>query len=673
MVGQSPEQTTPNAEGNDRTMRVARIVLSLCAVALALLCTSRYGVGTTPDSASYLSAARSLLAGKGFLYFDSRVYTQWPPLFPTLLALFGAVGIEPLTGARLLNSAAFGAIVFLASRLFAGSTASRAFTLLGTVAVLLSAPLLTVSIMTWSEPVFIVLMLSFVLLLARFLNRPSLSALLAVSAVAALACLQRYAGVTLILAGSLLIVVATSKASVVQRLKYLVAFGVVSATPLALWLLRNRLAGATVGGHSFRPASVGQLTRAFSVGLDTLVPWFFTARAPYPARIIGLGIILALAAVLAVVAHVKLRERGRSRLTHVATVVAVGTVYFCFLATSAAGLGWDPEPRLMAPLYVLAMVLVATGAEAALHLLQVAESRQRWLAPAGIGVCALWLLYPLTETYHSVRHSWQHGPGGYSTPAWQQSAMMAWLRQHPLDGAIYSNVPDAVYILTGATAETTPHHYWTPADFAHRMAYTQASQRYVVWSYYLRWHFLYELQELISRYEMQEIASFPDGKVFRLLGEAQGPPAFAVYRFWSPRTSKHRYTVDKAERDRLVNDRSGAWVYEGPAFHVFMTCEAPMVPVYRFRSEDLGIEFYTIDEQERDKLTASDADWTDEGIAWYAYAEKARDDLAPVHRLWSDRLGYHFYTASEDEKTKLSNDPAHTWTDEGIAWYAYGP
>ena len=35
--------------------------------------------------------ARSLLAGQGYRYPDGGVYTQWPPLFPTLLAAIGLV------------------------------------------------------------------------------------------------------------------------------------------------------------------------------------------------------------------------------------------------------------------------------------------------------------------------------------------------------------------------------------------------------------------------------------------------------------------------------------------------------------------------------------------------------------------------------------------------------
>ncbi len=58
------------------------IAAGIAGVLLCLVCTSRYGVGVSPDSANYLSAARSLLSGTGFRYCDGGIYTHWPPLFP---------------------------------------------------------------------------------------------------------------------------------------------------------------------------------------------------------------------------------------------------------------------------------------------------------------------------------------------------------------------------------------------------------------------------------------------------------------------------------------------------------------------------------------------------------------------------------------------------------------
>ena len=61
-------------------------LLGLIGVSLVLAGTSRYGVGLSPDSTVYVSVARNLLAGRGYVTFDgapirnARLYSRrcWP-------------------------------------------------------------------------------------------------------------------------------------------------------------------------------------------------------------------------------------------------------------------------------------------------------------------------------------------------------------------------------------------------------------------------------------------------------------------------------------------------------------------------------------------------------------------------------------------------------------------
>jgi hypothetical protein len=67
-------------------------------VVLVLVSTSQHGVGISPDSTCYISAARSVLAGKGYLNALEAPFVHWPLLFPSILALLGVTGIGPLEG-----------------------------------------------------------------------------------------------------------------------------------------------------------------------------------------------------------------------------------------------------------------------------------------------------------------------------------------------------------------------------------------------------------------------------------------------------------------------------------------------------------------------------------------------------------------------------------------------
>ncbi|MBN1362295.1 MAG: hypothetical protein JW993_16995 [Sedimentisphaerales bacterium] len=146
-----------------------------------------------------------------------------------------------------------------------------------------------------------------------------------------------------------------------------------------------------------------------------------------------------------------------------------------------------------------------------------------------------------------------------------------------------------------------------------------------------------------------------------------------VYRFWSPLTGGHFYTMDEWEKEKLLVDYADVWIYEGIGYRAYPDRSDPACkPVYRFWSPDLAKHFYTISESERQKVADEQgATWAYEGVAFYAYPEGAQPEWAlPVYRFWSASLGSHFYTMDLAERDKVVNEYAGIWSYEGIAWYA---
>jgi hypothetical protein len=147
-----------------------------------------------------------------------------------------------------------------------------------------------------------------------------------------------------------------------------------------------------------------------------------------------------------------------------------------------------------------------------------------------------------------------------------------------------------------------------------------------------------------------------------------------VWRFWSPVTNRHFYTISPAERDTLLTTYWYTWTYEGPAFKACVTEYHPgLSPVYRFWSPVSSCHFYTISEDEKDNLVANYSYfWTYEGIAFYAFPEGAQPvGTLPLYRFWSPVSSSHFYTISEDEKDWLIANHPSFWTYEGTAFYAF--
>lgn len=152
-------------------------------------------------------------------------------------------------------------------------------------------------------------------------------------------------------------------------------------------------------------------------------------------------------------------------------------------------------------------------------------------------------------------------------------------------------------------------------------------------------------------------------------------PVASVYRFWSATLGHHFYTISETEKDKLSTLYPDVWEFEGTAFYAFPEGSQPAEasPVYRFWSDALGGHFYTIQEDEKDKLIDEYPDvWTFEGEAFYAYPGGSQvEGTKPIYRFWSADLSGHFYTIDEGEKDKLIEQYPHVWTYEGVAWHAY--
>ncbi len=147
-----------------------------------------------------------------------------------------------------------------------------------------------------------------------------------------------------------------------------------------------------------------------------------------------------------------------------------------------------------------------------------------------------------------------------------------------------------------------------------------------------------------------------------------------VYRFWSPVIAHHFYTIRVSERDKLIYNYAGAWIYEGIAYYAFAQADRPgVVPIYRFWSGALGSHFFTTDAAEKTRRIDNEAAvWTYEGIAFYVYPGGSQPaGTSGVYRFQSPTRIGHFYTLSQTERDKLLTLSPLVWTYELIAWYAY--
>ena len=402
----------------------------------AVIAVTAKGLYVSPDAVFYVGTARNWLDGRGFTPPPGLPPLEhFPPLFTVVLAAVGKLGMDPLTGARVVNALAFAGIVLLVGAVVRAQTRSVPAALVAAVLAAAAVDLLTYSASALTEPLFILLGLAALVVLASYLEEPRPALLAGAAALAAAAFLTRYVGVAL---------VVTGVAALLWRRRWWAAgvFGAVSATPVGLWLVWAGGRGTsdrTVAVHMFGAGYLGQAARPLS---RWIVPW------PKPP----VGLLLALLLVAAGAALARRRPATAEARPSLSWLLAVFTVtYLAVLLanralTDATG---RLDARFLAPLHVVAVVL-AVPALWRRRLPAPALALTGLLVAAQVADAAAWTAGGLTDDSVSRR--------GYTATALRQSPLMAHAGQ-----PLYTNAPDAVYFVTGRTSTAIPvtHDYLT--------------------------------------------------------------------------------------------------------------------------------------------------------------------------------------------------------------------
>ena len=232
---------------DDRPLRFA-LGLTLAAVlgaALVLLYQSTHGVQMVfLDSLTYLSVARNLLQGDGFVRWSGQPFdAAWPPGYPLLLALASLGRFDPVAVAGPFNAALHGVTIFAAGCWLRQRIASRFLVGWGCLVLAGAAPLLKMTAAMMSDYAFALCVTLSLSQLDLFLARGRGRHLAAAAAGTGVAALTRYAGLPLI-AASLALLAWQPGISLRIKAVRAGAFTLLSLAPIGAWLYRNyRLTG----------------------------------------------------------------------------------------------------------------------------------------------------------------------------------------------------------------------------------------------------------------------------------------------------------------------------------------------------------------------------------------------------------------------------------------------
>ena len=253
--------------------------LAVLGTVLILAREVNYGANIVGDSVHYITIARNLLAGNGYIYKG-----PWPPLYPLLLAFFAIFGSSPADIAGMtgyLNAIAFGLTIFVFAIWLRARVRSRFLVVWACLACVLSMPLVDISASARPETLFILFTVLSFFAVNKFLDTDKRSCLIWAAIFTGLACLVRYLGVTIV-PSVLLLLLLQRDATFLKKVKNASVYSIIAMVPICVWVLRNILVIGSLTGHRFSSLTMRlvesgeyRLLFNFRSALSVVAEWVF--------------------------------------------------------------------------------------------------------------------------------------------------------------------------------------------------------------------------------------------------------------------------------------------------------------------------------------------------------------------------------------------------------------
>lgn len=499
--------------------RVTMLLIVALATGWVLYTSAPHGIGITPDSVHYLSAAQNL-AKTGSLYtYTDKPLVSWATAVSTLYAVGYLVGIQGETAAVVVNVASFVFILLISGLWLSHFLKGVAFAV-AMLAILLAKPVLFCALYAWSELPFVALTIIALYAVWRYVHSGKKSDWWVAAIVGARCPLMRYIGTSVTLCGTVFLLVYPYQT---LRRRVFVAAGYLLATslPLGLWLVRNKVVSGTLMG--VREASDYVLWDILWDTLNTWHGWFVPVDFARSRTILVLLMLVACVGVSWLMSRSwrKAAQPNRAALSLLAMFVAI---YSLQLVGSAATVRfYNLDTRFWMP----AAVPVVLVGSVYMWCLRWIPSRTIWSAKfALVALFMGWLISGATfadETSMTVPATGI--VGSIASPKWTLSPTISYLRETDLKGIIVTNAQPELFYLTGKVAR------WLPYEGALRISWEGSPSRigefmeclhenmaigrsvYVVWFPSYHRAYLYSPGDLRSHLSFRLVHRFHDGEV----------------------------------------------------------------------------------------------------------------------------------------------------------------
>ena len=407
------------------------------------------GPGLSGDSRGYFETARSLLQGYGF-QDRGMAMTHHAPGYPVLVAAATLIDGDMMRAARWLHVFFYGTnILLITAAAYVSSRENALAVLFSVLAIISSGDLLVVYSTAQSESPFIAFALASFIFLSIHIATQRWSRLVASAVFLGLAMATRYVGVTL-LPPILICLFLMDRQPMAHRVRKCVFLSCVALLPLAAWVLRNLMVTGSTTDRTllFHPVSLDQVKQ----GILTMCNFYFPSQfinSPVNMPYLNAWLKLALLVFIGVFVAIQFYRHdldARAKTFQTLAIMFCATyVSFILLSISFFDASTPLDSRILSPVFVFSLIAVVS----------LCSANRRWIRR--LSVTFLFAVLFANAPHEAAVATDLHQNGwGYSGREWRESKTVDFVRSFGTALTVYSNGPDAIYLLTGRRAEWVP-------------------------------------------------------------------------------------------------------------------------------------------------------------------------------------------------------------------------
>ncbi len=415
------------------------------------------GIGVSPDSVVYISTAANIHDHAQINDFTNQPLMDFPALYPIFLSgVMFLTGHSIVAAGPVLNGILFAGLIWLCGWMMdRWPQASRWYKWTILLCIVGSPCLLEVYSMLWSETLFLLLSILFLVACHRYFRSHTIPAVLLMGLVAGLACVTRYAGISIVGLGGLLMLLDGRLKCSGKKIGHMALYGFTAIGILALNLYRNYLQTETLTGYREKGLTPfwANLHNYGAVFCDWLP--FFNGHYG-AATFVGAFFLLLITGIFL---YRLVRRTGF--FSYDTLAVSLFVFYSLFILVTATISRFQTlDSRLLSPLYLPWLWGSTCWIPGALRRTSYRWKKAVLVLPAAAAFCFLlgeWQDWK--ETWSGVHYA---GIPGFSEDLWKKSETMGYVREHKKEleayGPIYSDSFEGLwYLSNGLESELLPH------------------------------------------------------------------------------------------------------------------------------------------------------------------------------------------------------------------------